>query len=387
VPLLLCSILADRAKGSAIVPDTLASVIQRADEPAEFLAIRCRLKGAAVGGLKDPGVITHGIRKGLARALLGSTNTSSPSTRAPRDAIKLRDVLRLVRPLPTDERQSELWDDLRHGRLARPDTWESALAGGADKKAVFTRLLEEGKLGYLALLRNLRGMRDAGVDRDLVRQAILARRGGADKVFPFRFIAAAKAAPEFEPELDQAFVGTLSQAPRLSGKTVALIDVSGSMYHGKVSAKSDMDRVHAACALAAILREVCEVPAVYATAGSDATRIHQTAPIPARRGMALVDAIHAMTRPLGGGGIFLAQSMEWVRAREKTADRVIVFTDEQDCSMASHERPDAYKPWGDRNYLINVATYKHGIAYGPWVHVDGFSEKIVDFVLAYEDLD
>jgi 60 kDa SS-A/Ro ribonucleoprotein len=299
VPLLLASILADRAKGNSIVPDTIGRVIQRADEIAEFLAIRCKVKGVGTGELVKPGVITHGIRKGLARAFAKFDAYQLAKYEGARDAIKLRDVLRLVRPAPVDDRQAALWGDLRHGTLARPDTWESALAGGADKKAVFTRLLEDGKLGYLALLRNLRGMRDAGVDRDLVRQAILARRGGADKVFPFRFIAAAKAAPEFEPELDQAFVGTLSQAPRLSGKTVALIDVSGSMYHGRVSAKSDMTRIHAACALAAILREVCEVPAIYATAGNDGTRIHQTAPIPARRGMALVDAIHAMCRSPG----------------------------------------------------------------------------------------
>jgi 60 kDa SS-A/Ro ribonucleoprotein len=240
---------------------------------------------------------------------------------------------------------------------------------------------------HLAILRNLRNIIEAKVsDRHMNKLKIALRDGSwsTSKVFPFRFIAAAKAAPEFEAELDQAFVGTLSQMPKLPGKTVALIDVSGSMYGSRMSARSDMTRIHAACALAAILREVCEVPAIYATAGSDMTRIHQTAPVPARRGMALVDAIHAMCRPLGGGGIFLAQSMEWVRAREKTADRIIVLTDEQDCSMASHERPDAYKPWGDRNYLINVSTDRHGIAYGPWVHVDGFSEKIVDYVRAYE---
>ena len=45
-----------------------------------------------------------------------------------------------------------------------------------------------------ALLRNLRNMDQAGVDQKLVEGAILARKGGAQRVLPFRFIAAARAA-------------------------------------------------------------------------------------------------------------------------------------------------------------------------------------------------
>ena len=60
----------------------------------------------------------------------------------------------------------------------------------------FERLIREGKLGYFALLRNLRGMLAAGVDVPLIEHAILARQNGAHRVLPFRYIAAARAAPQ-----------------------------------------------------------------------------------------------------------------------------------------------------------------------------------------------
>ena len=69
---------------------------------------------------------------------------------------------------------------------------------GKDKKETFERLIREGKLGYLALLRNLRNMTDAKVDSGLIRDAIVARKG-ADRVLPFRYIAAARACPAARP--------------------------------------------------------------------------------------------------------------------------------------------------------------------------------------------
>ena len=61
-------------------------------------------------------------------------------------------------------------------------------------------------------------------------------------------------------------------------------------------------------------------------------------------------------------------------------DRLIVLTDEQ-----SHDKvPD---PVVGKGYIINVASYQNGVGYGPWTHIDGFSESITDYVLAYEDFE
>jgi 60 kDa SS-A/Ro ribonucleoprotein len=243
VPLLLLEVLSRTGKGERLVADTVARVVQRADEPGELVALHHRL------GAKR--MLPAQMRKGLARAI--AKFDEYEFAKYDRDsAVKLRDVLRLVRPTPKDEAQSALWKRVKERTLAMPDTWEVALSGGADKRATFERLLCERKLGYVALLRNLRNMVQAGVDVDLLRQAIVARKGGAQRVLPFRYVAAARAAPQLEPSLDQALCAAIAEMPALRGKTIVLVDVSGSMT-SRMSRKSDLTRMDAAATLGAIV--------------------------------------------------------------------------------------------------------------------------------------
>src|SRR5690606_32214485 len=168
-----------------------------------------------------------------------------------KNAVRLRDVLFMVHAKPKDEAQAALWKRLVDNELATPDTWEVSLSAGADKKATFERLLREGQLGYLELLRNLRNMAQAGCDMGLVRDAILARKG-ARRVLPFRYVAAARACPQMEPAIDQALSEAIAELPALPGKTIVLVDVSGSM-NAPLSGKSDMTRMDAAAALASLI--------------------------------------------------------------------------------------------------------------------------------------
>jgi hypothetical protein len=82
-------------------------------------------------------------------------------------------MLFLSHAKPRDAAQAGVWKKLVWGRLATPDTWEVALSssgkeGIADKREASERLLREKKLGALALLRNLRNLREAGVDDSLL---------------------------------------------------------------------------------------------------------------------------------------------------------------------------------------------------------------------------
>jgi hypothetical protein len=159
-----------------------------------------------------------------------------------------------------------------------------ALSGGADKGETFARLLTERKLGYLALLRNLRNMDQAGVDEDLVKSAIIP---GDVRVFTFS-------------------------------------------------------------------NSVVEVPA--------------------RRGMAGVDAI---VRSQLHSGTELGKAVK--RMNEIPHQRLIVITDEQ-----SHDRlPD---PVAAKAYMINVASARNGVGYGAWTHIDGFSEAVLGYIREHEAL-
>jgi 60 kDa SS-A/Ro ribonucleoprotein len=98
--------------------------------------------------------------------------------------------------------------------------------------------------------------------------------------------------------------------------------------------------------------------------------------VPARRGMAGVDAI---VRSHPHGGTYLGKALE--ELNEKVVyDRLIVLTDEQ-----SHDRvPD---PNGERAYMINVASNQRGVGYGNWNHIDGFSEGTLRFIHKLEQND
>jgi 60 kDa SS-A/Ro ribonucleoprotein len=350
VPLLLLEVLSRTGRGDRLVADTVARVIQRADEMGELLTILWK------DGRK---MVPAQMRKGLARALVKFD--AYQLAKYDRDvAVKLRDVLRLVRPKPLSEAQSALWKQAKDRTLPTPDTWETALSGGADKKATFERLLRDGKLGYLALLRNLRNMQAAGVDTDLIRDAILARKG-AGRVLPFRYVAAARVVPQFEPWLDQALVAGIGEMPALAGRTVVLVDVSGSMS-ARLSRKSDMTRMDAAATLASVIPGEVRV----------LTFSNATLEVPPRRGMAGVEAV---VRSQPHGGTLLGAAV--AKANAMTHDRLIVITDEQ-----SHDAvPD---PVARHAYVINTASAKNGVGYGRWVHIDGFSESVLRFIREVE---
>jgi len=351
-PLLLVREMARHKTHRALVSETLARIIQRADELAEFVAIYW----------KDGRVPLSGqVKKGLAAAFpkFDEYQLAKYDRGAP---IKLRDVLFLCHAKPRDQAQADVWKKLVSGSLTTPDTWEVALSSGADKREAWERLLHEQKLGALALIRNLRNMREAGVDESLVLSALGSM--STTRVLPFRFLAAARYAPQWEEALEQAMLKCVAETEKLPGKTIVLVDVSGSMT-APLSRRSEMQRTDAAYGLAVLLREIAEKVAVYSFSDN-------LVEVPARRGFALRDAIDVSQRH---NSTQLGNAVEKLNGNEK-CDRLIVITDEQ-----AHDKVPA--PRG-KGYLINVASYKNGVGYGKWMHIDGWSEAVIEYIRALE---
>lgn len=353
-PLLLVREMARHASHRPFVRATLAAVIQRADELAEFLALYWKDK-------RQP--IARSVQRGLADAFgkfspyqLAKYNRDNP--------IKLRDVLFLTHAKPKDAEQAATWKQLIDGTLPAPDTWEVALSAGQDKRETWTRLIAEQKLGGMALIRNLRNMVEAKVDDATIRAGLRAMK--ADRILPFRFIAAARIMPRFVAELEAAMLTNLEGQATIPGMTIILVDVSGSMDVA-LSAKSDMHRVDAAAGLAVFAREICESARVM-------TFSDRLVEVPAYRGLALADAVRG-SQPHGSTRLGEAVS----RVNQEPHDRLIVITDEQ-----SHDRVPGPRAKG---YLINVATHKPGVGYGPWMHIDGWSDRTLDYVRAVENDD
>jgi hypothetical protein len=352
VPLLIVREMARQPKHKAFVSTTLARVIQRADELSEFVSLYWK-------DGKQP--LSNQVKVGLASAFTKFNGYNLAKYNRDLD-IKLRDVLFLCHAKPKDKEQDELWKQLISDKLEVTDTWETNLSAGKDKKETFTRLIAEGKLHSLALLRNLRNCYESGVDEAIIFKALTEMR--TDRVLPFRFISAARAVPQWEDKIEPVMMKCLLNHEKLSGKTKLLIDVSGSM-DGKLSEKSEVSRMDTASALAILLREISDCD-VY-------TFSNKLVQIPARHGFALRDAI---THSQDHSGTYLGDAVTKLNTTDY--DRLIVITDEQ-----SHDTVGKPK---NKGYMINVASEQNGVGYGAWTHIDGFSEAIIDYILEYEKL-
>lgn len=351
--------------GRNMLRRAITGVCARPDDMTELVALwwadkRRPLPRAMVKGLRD----AFGKFDGYQLAKYASRPAQ----------VKLRDVMFLVHPKPEDAERKRLYRDLAEGRLEPPGTWENRLSAGEDKREAFTDLLETGKLGYLALLRNLRNMLDAGVDRALIEGAVVARKG-AGRVLPFRYVAAARAVPQMEPVLDRALQASLAEQEPLSGQTVVLVDVSGSMNE-PLSQKSDLTRMQAAATLAAMITG--NVRVFTFSAGNirhmfDAWDGRPVAvEVPPRKGMAGVDAV---IKSQHHGGTMLGQAVKEVN--EIPHDRLIVITDEQSTDSVGAPRAASA-------YMINVGVYDRAVGYGRWTRISGFSESVLNYIRASE---
>jgi len=352
-PLFLARALASRKAGRKM-GDLLERIIQRPDELAEFLALYWK------DGRRP---LAKQVKVGLGRAFrkFSEYELAEYDREAP---VRLRDVLFLSHAKPKDEVQAELWKRLVDGKLATPDTWEVAPSAGADKKEAFERLMSENKLGALAFLRNLRDIHEAGISKKTVAEYGSGLR--VERVLPFRFITAARAVPQWEDVLEPLMMKCLAGQEKLPGRTVLLLDVSRWM-DSRLSPRAETTRVDAGLGLGVLLRELCDDIDFF----TFSNEVIQVVP---RHGFALRDA---MNESQPHADAYLKNAL--TKLHQATSyDRIVVITVER-----AH---DGMVPPKGRGYFVNVGTYRNGIGYGAWVHIDGWSwsESIVDYIRAFE---
>ncbi len=218
------------------------------------------------------------------------------------------------------------------------------------------------------------------MEDSVIRSALANMK--VERVLPFRFISAAKYAPRFEPELEAAMFRCLDGAAKLPGHTALVVDTSPSMWQARVSAKSEMDRFEAAAALAILLREVCETVSVYA--------FNQKGyEVPPRRGFGLRDALDKTKGNASCGGTAVAM------ANAAGYDRIIVLTDGQwhyssipggQLDREADAKVISPAPLTEKAYMVNMAATKNGVGYGKWKAIDGWSESIVEYIRAAEQM-
>jgi hypothetical protein len=364
VPLILANELASR--GGSIVSKTLENIIQRPDEIVRFMSMYWE-KG------KSP--IAKQVKKGLSSAF--NKFNEYQFAKWNRDGkIKLRDIMFMVHPKPNTVEQGKIFKKLAENDLSVADTWEVGLSSAKtteEKKQVWERLLLQKKLGGLALLKNMRGMIEANVNRSLIIDGL--KNIKVDRILPYRFITADKFVPEYEEYLEGAMYRCLQGRNKIEGKTVLLVDVSGSMGDYLSVAKMgkgirDMmtTRLDAAKGLAILLKFLCEDVSIY-TFSDDVVHI------PDASGFRLGKKID---KSQSHNGTYLGKAITKVNKLEKEYDRIIIITDEQ-----SHD--NIIENIASKGYIMNVAPYHHGIEHDKkWTRISGFSEAVIDWMIEHE---
>lgn len=335
------------------------SVLQRADEPGEALAYWTAVHGRAV-----PKPVKRGIADAAAR-LYNERSLLKYDTAG--HAFRFGDVLDLTHPAPAAGRtwQGDLFAyalDRRHGRETAPPaslptvlangdlrrraarepaalldrdalaragmTWEDALSlagAGVDKKRLWEAMIPS--MGYMALLRNLRNFDEAGVGDD-VAERICARftdpgEMARSRQFPYRFLAAYEQAPSLRwgPALDRALQLSLSNLPAIRGRSLILVDTSGSMSATGFSGRSTMSPVKAAAVFGVALAARGERVDLHGFA--DGVFRHDV-----RRAASVIREVDRFVRRVGevGHGTRIAAA---IGATFQAHDRVFVFSDMQ----------------------------------------------------------
>lgn len=281
VPLVLAVELSKLHKGDSLVSRTVDAVVQRADEITELLAYYQLANKRR--GTKKLNKLSKQVQKGLARAF--NRFDEYQFSKYNRNAeVKLRDALFLVHPKAKNEGQQALFDRIAKNELATAFTWETELsavgqktfADNAARKAAFCArweaLIDSGKLGYMALLRNLRNILEAGVSPGHIEKvcAVLAdeKAVARSKQLPFRFVSAwreLKAMNSFEVPLilDALEVALTHSTQNLRGfsddsRILIACDVSGSMY-APISPRSTVENFDIGLVLAMLLQSRCKL--------------------------------------------------------------------------------------------------------------------------------
>lgn len=365
------------------VKEVLPKIVTRADMLTDFMALywmdgKCPICNAAKQGLREA---FHNFKE-------------YHFAKYDRDAeIKLRDVMFMVRPKPANQLEAVLYKKIADRTLETPETWEVLLSQAhtsAEKAAVWEKLINEGKIGGKAMLMNLRNMQSAGVPRPTIVKGLKELKGAM--LLPLDFLKAMRESNGLDRELEDAMLKTYENLPKLPGKTLFIVDVSGSM--GSItSSGSTFSTLDKAAAMAMLAANQCEDFELVCTAGDDGRCVESQVRIKyPSKGFNLFKEIQDSRRTVGGGGIFTAQCLEKLRKElgNKIHDyaRIIIFSDSQDIDVSRGHNVKP-RPFGKYNYICDVSCHTHGVNYkGVWTaEISGWSEHFLTYIAAFEGIE
>ena len=411
VPLVLAVELAKKHSGDGLVSKTVERVIQRADEITELLSYYEFANSRK--GTKKLNKLSKQIQKGLSASF--NRFDEYQFAKYNRDAaVKLRDALFIVHPKAKDEAQQVIFNKIAKDELAVPYTWETELSAAgqvkyeneAEKKFAFKAKWEElvgsNKMGYMAMLRNLRNILEAGASAETVVKICSyisnANAVAKSKQLPFRFVSAYRELKSVNSGFAVQVMDALEDAAAASAanikgfntntKVVIAVDFSGSMQ----SAISKMSRIHlyeVGLILAMLLKSKCK-NVMTGIFGETYKRIQ----VPSRSILANVDSFASRIGEVGHStnGYLVIKDLI---ARKEIVDKVMLFTDMQLWNSGFFKTGIAslwseYKRMapGAKIYLFDLAGYGQSplnVQGNDVFMIAGWSDKVFDVLYALEN--
>ncbi len=229
--------LAQYASGKEWAKRFYSAIINRPDDMTEIVSY------LLTNGQKLP----NALKKGFANAFGSFDSYQLAKYRGETKTVKLVDVVNLVHPISVNGNKEAL-EQLIKGTLKSVDTWESKLTQAGQsaeteekkeeaKKEAWAELIKTGKMGYFALLRNLRNLMESvpELESEIIKQLTNRDKIKKSLVLPFRFFTAITELEKLQNTrnivvaINNAAEISLDNVPKLKGKTLVAVDTSGSM--------------------------------------------------------------------------------------------------------------------------------------------------------------
>ena len=370
VATLLIGELSKVHRGDSLVKDTIIKAAMRVDDLTELVAY-----------IGTP--IPKQVKRGIRNALLKFSPYQLAKYKGEGNDVSLVDMFNLVHPKVqhATKEQKKAWKDLMTGKLKSFDTWESELSASkpVERKKIWTNLIKENKLGYMALLRNLNNMIKEGVSEktlDIVVAKLTDPRAVKEsKQLPFRFVTAydnVQGNRKLTTAISDAMDIAVDNTPEFTGKTLIAIDGSGSMNGKPIQIASIFG--------ATLAKSHCNADVVIYDEQIQELKINGRIPT--------IDLAKKIESGAHGGGTNTSLVFQYAIQSGKKYTRIIIVSDNESWqdSSGTQTKYNEYRKISDPVvFAIDIQGYGTKDIDSPKVkHLCGWSDRVLDFISHYE---
>lgn len=395
---MLISEVAILAKGNSIIRKATRAIIERPDDMTNIISYHLNTYGPRT--VNNP--IPAAIRRGIADSFNKFDEYQLAKYKGDTNDVKLKDALLISHPKPKTNEQGELWKRLIEGKLQTPKTRETVLSEKGQSKEVWEEMIESRKLGYMALLRNLKNMLSYGVSDDHIEQVIKIlgdpERVKKSKQLPFRFFSAYKMIEDNVEgrviksrvlnALDDALEVSFSNIEKLPGTTAIITDESASMRWSKISSKSIIRSIDIGNLLGAAINKFSD-NGIVIPFGETAKLVHLS------ERASVIENMSKLENSDVGHATYLEKAFAIIDKLDAAVDRVIIFSDMQ-CYSDINRSTNPNQSW--------VSNYRKRTRKDTWIHsidlqghgttqvignrvnlIAGWSDKVLEYISKVEN--